>query len=112
MSIRLALPGRQRMSTTGDSAAGTSPVPNSRLNKWKNLAPDVSEMRRQREEDGLQLRKQKRDEQVNIAKLSHFCRISAIFISLIIIIIMFGQFLKRRYMTRCYLKGALQYSTL
>jgi len=33
--------------------------------KWKKSAPDVSEIRRQREEDGLQLRKQKRDEQLS-----------------------------------------------
>lgn len=35
-----------------------------RKNKYKNLALNSDEMRRRREEEGVSLRKQKRDEQV------------------------------------------------
>ena len=36
----------------------------SRLKSYKNKGMDQSELRRRREEEGIQLRKQKRDEQV------------------------------------------------
>jgi DTW domain-containing protein YfiP len=45
------------------SADGTSPA-NHRLKSYKNKALDSQELRRRREEEGIQLRKQKRDEQV------------------------------------------------
>lgn len=37
---------------------------NTRLKSYKNKGMDQSEMRRRREEEGIQLRKQKREEQV------------------------------------------------
>lgn len=37
---------------------------NSRMKSYKNRALDTSEMRRRREEEGVQLRKAKREEQV------------------------------------------------
>lgn len=37
---------------------------NHRLKSYKNKALDSQELRRRREEEGIQLRKQKRDEQV------------------------------------------------
>lgn len=45
------------------SADGTSPA-NHRIKSYKNKALDSQELRRRREEEGIQLRKQKRDEQV------------------------------------------------
>jgi len=39
----------------------------SRLNQYKNKALDTSELRRRREEAGVQIRKAKREEQVWIA---------------------------------------------
>lgn len=46
------------MSVNADSPAN-------RLKSYKNKALDSQELRRRREEEGIQLRKQKRDEQVN-----------------------------------------------
>ncbi|KAL8563158.1 Importin subunit alpha-6 [Nucella lapillus] len=40
-------------------------VPNHRLKSYKNKALDLQEIRRRREEEGIQLRKQKRDEHLN-----------------------------------------------
>ena len=45
------------------SADSTTPV-NNRIKAYKNKALDSQELRRRREEEGVQLRKQKRDEQV------------------------------------------------
>lgn len=45
------------------SADASSPA-NHRLKSYKNKALDSQELRRRREEEGIQLRKQKRDEQV------------------------------------------------
>ena len=39
---------------------------NARLKSYKNKALDSSEMRRRREEEGVQIRKAKREEQVSI----------------------------------------------
>lgn len=39
---------------------------NARLKSYKNKSLNTEEMRRRREEEGLQLRKQKKDEQVRI----------------------------------------------
>lgn len=50
------------MSVNADSPAN-------RLKSYKNKALDSQELRRRREEEGIQLRKQKRDEQVNINKV-------------------------------------------
>ncbi len=36
-----------------------------RMKNYKNRAKDQDDMRRKREEEGIQLRKQKRDEQVS-----------------------------------------------
>lgn len=47
-----------KMSVNADSPAN-------RLKSYKNKALDSQELRRRREEEGIQLRKQKRDEQVN-----------------------------------------------
>ena len=47
------------------SADASSPA-NHRLKAYKNKALDSQELRRRREEEGIQLRKQKRDEQVNM----------------------------------------------
>ncbi len=44
-----------------------SPAANHRLRAYKNKGMDSSEMRRRREEEGIQLRKQKREEQVQLA---------------------------------------------
>ena len=45
-----------------------APAPtNHRLKSYKNKALDSQELRRRREEEGIQLRKQKRDEQVHTA---------------------------------------------
>ena len=41
-----------------------SPSTNHRMKAYKNKALDSQEMRRRREEEGIQLRKQKREEQV------------------------------------------------
>lgn len=38
---------------------------NARLKSYKNKSLNTDEMRRRREEEGLQLRKQKKDEQVS-----------------------------------------------
>lgn len=46
------------------SADSTGPVSH-RLKSYKNKALDSLELRRRREEEGIQLRKQKRDEQVS-----------------------------------------------
>lgn len=40
--------------------------PAHRLKSYKNKALDSLELRRRREEEGIQLRKQKRDEQVSL----------------------------------------------
>ena len=44
---------------------GGSPVTNHRLKSYKNKGMDSDELRRRREEEGIQLRKQKREQQVN-----------------------------------------------
>lgn len=41
---------------------------NARLKSYKNKSLNTDEMRRRREEEGLQLRKQKKDEQVSESK--------------------------------------------
>lgn len=41
---------------------------NYRMKSYKNKALNPQEMRRRREEEGIQLRKQKREEQVGISK--------------------------------------------
>ena len=41
-----------------------SPVANHRLKAYKNKGMDSQEMRRRREEEGIQLRKQKREQQL------------------------------------------------
>lgn len=46
---------------SADSPSGAS----NRLKSYKNKGLDAGELRRQREEEGIQLRKQKRDEQAN-----------------------------------------------
>jgi hypothetical protein len=46
--------------------------PNHRLKAYKNKALDTQELRRRREEEGIQLRKQKRDEHVSMHPL-FFC---------------------------------------
>lgn len=46
--------------------------PNHRLKSYKNKALDTQELRRRREEEGIQLRKQKRDEHVRWLKLFMF----------------------------------------
>jgi Importin beta binding domain len=51
--------GGDSPSSSGNTAAG-------RMRSYKNKGLDTSELRRQREEEGVQLRKQKRDEQVQI----------------------------------------------
>lgn len=43
---------------------------NARLKSYKNKSLNTDEMRRRREEEGLQLRKQKKDEQVRKVFLS------------------------------------------
>ena len=40
-----------------------------RLKSYKNKGLDVEEMRRRREDEGLQIRKSKRDEQVRTMKM-------------------------------------------
>ena len=45
-------------------AENGSPVASHRLKAYKNKGMDAQEMRRRREEEGIQLRKQKREEQV------------------------------------------------
>ena len=45
------------------SAESSSPA-NHRLKSYKNKALDSQELRRRREEEGVQLRKQKREQQV------------------------------------------------
>lgn len=45
---------------------------NARLKSYKNKSLNTDEMRRRREEEGLQLRKQKKDEQVR--ELEWLCR--------------------------------------
>lgn len=42
---------------------------NYRMKSYKNKALNPQEMRRRREEEGIQLRKQKREEQVNLEQL-------------------------------------------
>jgi len=49
-----------------------SAEPSSRIKSYKNKALDSLELRRRREEEGIQLRKQKRDEQVG--KQTHLNR--------------------------------------
>ncbi len=44
---------------------GGSPVTNHRLKSYKNKGMDSDELRRRREEEGIQLRKQKREQQVH-----------------------------------------------
>lgn len=44
---------------------------NARLKSYKNKSLNTDEMRRRREEEGLQLRKQKKDEQVRILQKSN-----------------------------------------
>lgn len=44
---------------------------NYRMKSYKNKALNPQEMRRRREEEGVQLRKQKREEQVEHLTLSH-----------------------------------------
>lgn len=48
---------------------------NARLKSYKNKSLNTEEMRRRREEEGLQLRKQKKDEQVRTVWKStlHIC---------------------------------------
>ena len=46
---------------------GGSPVTNHRLKSYKNKGMDSDELRRRREEEGIQLRKQKREQQVSKA---------------------------------------------
>lgn len=41
---------------------------NYRMKSYKNKALNPQEMRRRREEEGIQLRKQKREEQVGVSK--------------------------------------------
>lgn len=43
---------------------------NARLKSYKNKSLNTDEMRRRREEEGLQLRKQKKDEQVTMSFFS------------------------------------------
>ena len=45
-------------------AETNSPVANHRLRSYKNKGMDSEELRRRREEEGIQLRKQKREQQV------------------------------------------------
>ena len=52
------------MSCVLQMAETGSPVASHRLKAYKNKALDTDEMRRRREEEGVQLRKQKREEQV------------------------------------------------
>lgn len=49
---------------------GDSSVANHRLKAYKNKALDSYEMRRRREEEGIQLRKQKREEQVSLSQFA------------------------------------------
>lgn len=44
---------------------------NARLKSYKNKSLNTDEMRRRREEEGLQLRKQKKDEQVRMLQKSN-----------------------------------------
>ena len=44
---------------------GGSPATNHRLKSYKNKGMDSDELRRRREEEGIQLRKQKREQQVS-----------------------------------------------
>lgn len=46
---------------------GGSPATNHRLKSYKNKGMDSDELRRRREEEGIQLRKQKREQQVSKA---------------------------------------------
>lgn len=45
--------------------ADTSSPASNRIKSYKNKALDSQELRRRREEEGIQIRKQKRDEQVS-----------------------------------------------
>ena len=45
---------------------GGSPATNHRLRSYKNKGMDSEELRRRREEEGIQLRKQKREQQVGL----------------------------------------------
>ena len=49
---------------------GGSPATNHRLKMFKNRGMDQDECRRRREEEGIQLRKQKREQQVSHVLLS------------------------------------------
>lgn len=50
---------------SGTAEPSTSPAKdNYRMNRYKNKALNPEEMRRRREEEGIQLRKQKREQQV------------------------------------------------
>ena len=53
-------------------AETASPVANHRLKSYKNKGMDSDEMRRRREEEGIQLRKQKREQQVSRPPVSLF----------------------------------------
>ena len=53
---------KYRPNTNMAEEGGTSQ--NARLKDWKNKGMDQTELRRRREEEGIQLRRQKREEQV------------------------------------------------
>ena len=52
------------MSNAPGGASGGPPTGSSHRSKYKNAGLDSQEMRRRREEEGIQLRKQKREQQL------------------------------------------------
>ncbi len=52
--------------------SGSPAKDNFRMNRYKNKALNLEEMRRRREEEGIQLRKQKREQQVTVHLISFF----------------------------------------
>ena len=58
-------------------AENGSPVASHRLKAYKNKGMDAQEMRRRREEEGIQLRKQKREEQVGQCSKTLFVSLGA-----------------------------------
>ena len=60
---------------------------NARLKSYKNKSLNTDEMRRRREEEGLQLRKQKKDEQVSKVQTEdlgpHFTYLSLFHVSVV-----------------------------
>lgn len=62
------------MSSSLSEPSASPAKDNYRMNRYKNKALNPEEMRRRREEEGIQLRKQKREQQVfHLSVTPHLC---------------------------------------